>query len=64
MILVAELTTTTTREVMVKVPDGLEVVTTNQKKYIVEPGSGVLGPKVLLTPAIALQRGLLQLIEG
>jgi ribosomal protein S4E len=63
MILIAELITTTTKEVRVKVPDNLEVVTNNGKKYIVKPGSGIHGPKVLLTPTIALRDGLLELVE-
>jgi hypothetical protein len=51
------------REIPAGVPDGLEITTQNGQAYIVEPGSGVGSPKILLDPTVALRRGLLVNLE-
>lgn len=53
----------TEQEVLVGVPDDVMTETVNSRTYIVEPGSGVTGPKILLDPTVALSRGLLVKIE-
>jgi len=53
----------TEREILVGVPDGLQVEMSNGEAMIVEPGSGLGGPKILLSATLALNRGLLVNID-
>jgi hypothetical protein len=49
----------TTNEVLVGVPDELEIVESDGYAMIREPGSGITGPMVLIEPTTALKRGML-----
>lgn len=50
---------TTEREIKVGIPDTLETSLVSGTLFIVQPGSGVTGPKILLSPTAALKEGLL-----
>ena len=53
----------TEREILVGVPDDLRIEMCNGEAMIVEPGSGVGAPKVMLSATLALNRGLLVNLE-
>ena len=53
----------TEREILVGVPDDIRIEVSNGEAMVVEPGSGVTGPKVLLSATAALNRGLLVHLE-
>lgn len=54
---------TTEREITVDIPDTLETSVVGGNLFIVQPGSGITGPKILLSPTAALKEGLLTIPE-
>ncbi len=49
----------TTQQILVGVPDDLEIVNEHGQTYIVRPGTGVTSPRILMSTTLALNEGLL-----